>query len=284
MSAYTFVIHDALRTTVQWFVSEDNILKGALESLETERNEVQASYDVHYALMNRRERYFGGWFGGDKKKVEKASSLRKDLRDIDIKISDSKRDLKAREEQLYHTIKTTLISNDPCFKSLSEILDKVTSVRGVTENYLDKIESALSDISSAQTTETLDLFSDNDAISFMSSMNNSSAQSAIDSVKGATPGFQKALTEYGGFMRGVSVSTEFTDVSDTFDLILDFALDGGIDFMSFLALSSLSSAESELSNLKTEVLKAKSNIDGAYQKAKSRVDKYIESILKRCID
>ena len=120
-----------------------------------------------------------------------------------------------------------------------EPLEKVeTAARGlyaIGAQAVHALDRAISELETASTYETMDLVSSNKGIALMSSMQNSSASSAVQDASAAITRLSVAVRE--------DIPTELRLPHDTVDLILDMGLDSAFDFMSIFALQKIGEAK-----------------------------------------
>lgn len=114
------------------------------------------------------------------------------------------------------------------------------------------LENAESALSSAKSMETLDAVSSNKGISIMSSASTSSARSAIDDARRAVNALAEATDALSGDLR---------TVDDGFDLVLDMALDMPFDFVSFMNISKLASAQDDCERVRAAVEERRTRLE-----------------------
>lgn len=118
------------------------------------------------------------------------------------------------------------------------------------ERALRDVGRASSSVSSAQTMETLDLFTDNKGISMVSFMSNSSASDDIDQTRRSIRRFVDAIGEH----RGLASSLQHSMTPELIDLAMDFSgLNDGFDIGSALSLLHLASASSSLDGVEYQL-------------------------------
>lgn len=177
--------------------------------------------------------------------------------------------INSRKIKLYdETVNQFINEKDEAVKDLKIINDRITSINKIYNTFattvkagdfaISEINDALSAVDSAQSTETLDLFTNNKAISLMSSMNNSSARSESAAAAHAVKKFKKEL-EYTKVVVG---EMELDTTWGTFDFVVDMMSDGGFldTFGSFMALSALNDAENNLKEAKKEITKVLNSV------------------------
>lgn len=118
------------------------------------------------------------------------------------------------------------------------------------EKALRDIGRASSSVSSAQTMETLDLFTKDKGISMLSSMSNNSANGDIDQAKRSVRRFVDAIGEH----RGLASSLHHSMTAELLDLGMDLSgLNDGFDIGSALSLVHLASASSSLESVEYQL-------------------------------
>ena len=153
-------------------------------------------------------------------------------------------------------VKSHLTSTDPAYQKLLVPYNASLEMKKAVDVYLTEIEEAESSVSSAKGMETMDMFSSNKTVSFLSYAQNSSASSEIDDVTNGTPAFVAAMKKYGESLQNFQLSKIDIGISDLVDTISDFCFDG-FDFMSICTLSQLSDAGDQLETIKSEVEKVR---------------------------
>ncbi len=246
-------ISNTLREQVQVLEREMDTHRNSVLQLETQRNNAQTEYESIYSQMNIREKYFGGWFGGDKSIVQRSNGLEESILGYDLEINQTKAVVQTTDSKINEVIKSYLVQNDSTYQQLHAVFENVEEVSKAVDLYMRRINFALSEISDAQGMETFDLFTKSTAISVLSYMENSEAQEAVNVVKNGTKPFQDSLQKYNGFLKSTPIAgLGNVNIEDGIDLMFDFIFDG-FDFMSLFTLSSLSNAESELWQLHSKV-------------------------------
>lgn len=275
-------IPTTLSEQVQILEKEIRRHRDSASQLETAKNETQTQYDSVRSQMGWREKYFAGWFGGDKSVVQIGRTLEGTIDNYNTKVSQTGKAIQNSEDQIDKTIKSYLVQNDPTYQQLDAALRKIVEVRDTTSTYMRRINNALSEIDDAQGIETLDLFTDNKGISAQSWMENKKAQQAIDAVKEYTNNFQGGISKYNGFLKNQqSVEIGQVEIGDGIDFVFDMVFDG-FDFMSLFTLASLDNAESELKELRFKVSEVQSKIEGNYKNAKSNMATYVHNVREVC--
>jgi len=213
--------------------------------------------------------FLWGMFGDYKKKTiyEKSKisfdDYKNDLNSLNtITFSNFKTIIGNREKQVlgWHLKET-----NPSYQELHSKLIKYEELL-FDLNSLDTCASnAISSIESAESTETLDMFTKSKTISVMSHLNNSSASSSIDELKRKSESFKH---KYSSDL----------DSNNTFDTLFDIFIDSSfLDFVgSMMVLSSLSNSKSSIRdfkhNLQININDCKEELDSIY----SSLNKMIE--------
>ncbi|MFM5362272.1 hypothetical protein ACET98_14385 [Aeromonas veronii] len=118
------------------------------------------------------------------------------------------------------------------------------------ERALRDVGRAAASVSSAQTMETLDLFTKDKGISMLSSISNNSANDGIHQAKQSVRRFVDAIGEHQGLVSSLNHSMS----AELFDLGMDFSgLNDGVDIGSVLSLANLASASSSLKSLEYQL-------------------------------
>jgi hypothetical protein len=224
--------------------SEMNLADNALQK-EKKKREIfeEASADL-WDRMNFREKYLGGWFGGDKHNVRQYRTLERDIANMTDRIDHLGWEKMNFDHLIGLLVHSELSKNDPVFQKLLEPYQEASDMKSEIDKFVESIQNALKEVDDAQSTETMDLLSGNKAISLLSHMENDEASMAIRNVGRMIPLFQKALTEYNGFIKNYEAPT-LVEIDDFTDLMFDLALDG-FDFMSIFTLSAIDEAENAL--------------------------------------
>ena len=113
--------------------------------------------------------------------------------------------------------------------------DTARHVHELSIDAMNALNTAISSLDTAQTYETLDAVSSNKGIALVSSMQNSSASTDVQNANVAIARLSEASRQ--------AIDSDLAVHDDTFDLILDMAVDSAFDFMSFYNVSRLRDAE-----------------------------------------
>lgn len=125
----------------------------------------------------------------------------------------------------------------------TDLYNAIHKTKKAGDYVLEEIEEAISAINSAESMETLDMFSKNKGISLMSSMSTSTARSEVEDVAPAIDQFKKELEH----TRLKVNEVQFNSMWTTLDFFFDMSDNGFMDtFSSFMVLNSLSNTESQL--------------------------------------
>jgi hypothetical protein len=136
------------------------------------------------------------------------------------------------------------------------------------KNAFDKtyqiIDTALYDIDSAKSAETMDAFSDNKAMSVLSTSANNRANSSIVKVNAAVLALENTLRDENVALKQI----EFDNTIEWIDLAIDMSDLGTLDsIFSLLSLSALNDAEQNLFNLKMSMKPHFDRINGLLEKS-----------------
>ena len=253
----------------------------ALEAKE-QQAENQMKLDALEATMNIREKYLAGWFGGDKDGVAQRRNLAEMVEALDTQSSEFTKLANLRDGQIVKTLDEYLRRNDGTYQKLVVPKDAAERLKLAVDEFKGLIEHALSEIDSAQSMETMDMFTKNKGISLMSYAANSDASSAIGDVKRAAPDFQAAVEGYTEAIKGFDAKAVRADIGDGMDLFFDFAFDG-FDFMSMFTLSALGSAESDMEGLRGQVQEIDDHVSKNMQDAEAATAAYIKRARTFCL-
>lgn len=249
-------------------LSVSNLIPIIKYSLQFKSNELI----VYQNKVGFWDKFLFGIFG-DHSKVESVERIKKVKKEIEDKLdklhtyksSHLLRNLSIKEKNIAH--EQLLNSNDKYKNDINNI--------NVIEKYLldliilkDLIKTALDDIDSAEFTETLDLVSSNKAISLISMVDNSNANSSIKNVSKKL----KELKENYNFE-----SMDLDTIDTIFDLVLDnFAIDS---IMSIFVLQELSNMKDKVEELEKMINSKISNIENTIKSLKQNTDSYLNENL-----
>lgn len=118
---------------------------------------------------------------------------------------------------------------------LAEAEDAARHVHELSIHAMNALNAAIASLNTAQTYETLDAVSNNKGIALVSSMQNSTASTDVQNANVAIARLSEATRQ--------AIDSNLAVHDDTFDLILDMAVDSAFDFMSFYNVSRLRDAE-----------------------------------------
>ncbi len=275
-------------------ISEDCIkeIKGLEESIRSateESKQVVEQKKQHAAegkrvwnSMNIRERYFFGWFGGDKAKVARFKALQNKAEQAEGKVESLKEKIQKTDKKIQDKLNEYLLKNDLDYQKLFKPYDASRTMQKSVDDFLGTIDSALSSVNSAQGSESLDLVTDSKLISFISSADNSSANSSIASVEDAVAPFRKSLEKYGNSLENYEAPNINVRIDDTLDLIFDISF-SGFDFMSMATLSQLGDAERALQNVRAKVEKVEKIVKANFNKAELALNAYVKQARLSCL-
>ena len=126
------------------------------------------------------------------------------------------------------------------------------------------LDRAISDLETASTYEKMDLVTSNNGIAIMSSMQNSSASSAVQDASAAITRLSVAIRE--------DISTNLRLAHDTMDLILDLGLDSAFDFMSIFALHKIGDAKKRCEAARERVMIIEQRLAQALHQETAKAD------------
>lgn len=237
--------------------------------------------DSIWNQMNFRERYLEAWFGGDKKKLLNYRTQRGMIPGLVSKLEALQNAVAELDDQVSSILDDYLRKHDSSYQALLLPYEQAQRMRASVDSFLTTIDRALRQIGSAQSMETMDLFSKSAGISVLSTMANSDASSMIDAVRREAGPFQTALDSYNGFLEGYQAPQVDAEISDTIDLVFDIVLDG-FDFLSIFTLSRLGDAESQLRAARDKVMNVNWIVGDHLNKATELVNRYMSSARSAC--
>jgi hypothetical protein len=231
--------------------------------------------------MGWREKYFRGWFGGNKLLVQESRRLNAELKDTLVGQEAQKVAIETAERVCIEAVAAHLAENDPEFRDLDQRRAAAGKVKAAADELLEAIDHALGEVDDAQGTETLDLVSKDKGISILSHLENDEANEAIGEVKDAAQRFRAALESYnGGIKEKLSQETGVERINDDIDLVLDLVGDG-FDFMSLFTLSQLNDAEEALNEFRGKCAGLISEVNTRYSSLCDRCDQRITEARRR---
>lgn len=236
-----------------------------------------------YENMGFRERRLRGWFGGDTVAVERYRSEKNLSAEFNARADNLAQERQALDRQIDTILDAHLVARDPVYQSLVEPLDKAQQAQAAIDNFKEKVQNALDAIDSAQSVETMDMFTKNKGISVMSSFSNASARDAVNAVKASAPDFQAAMQNYGAYLKDYKVPAVQAGFGDMTDLIFDFAFGGGFDFMSIFTLSALGNAEDKMEDVREAVDKAAQFVSENRVKVEQALNQYRQKVRQFCL-
>jgi DNA repair exonuclease SbcCD ATPase subunit len=232
--------------------------------------------------MGWREKYFCGWFGGDKRLVQEARETKVELADALVEEEAQSAAIETAERECLAAVAAHLAEHDQEFRSLDQRYSEVSKVKSAADELSETIDRALSEIDDAESMETLDLVSKNKGIAILSHLENDEANEAIGEVKLAAQRFQAALETYNSTVKeGCRQMTAVGRINDDIDLVLDLIGDG-FDFMSLFTLSQLSDAEDALNEMQEKSASVIEEIDAKYRSLREQCDRRIAEARRSC--
>lgn len=153
--------------------------------------------------------------------------------------------------------------------SINSLYDVVAKTKKSGDYALSEIDSAISSISSAETMETLDMFTSNKAISFISTTSNYDAKSSIDDASSAIIKFKTNLESMKLKVEEIKETSSIESLDFFFDMFFDnsaFDLIGG-----FMVLDALGNAKKQLVSAREKVITVmKELVNKEYQEIQKR--------------
>ncbi|NTW14341.1 MAG: hypothetical protein HGA31_04915 [Candidatus Moranbacteria bacterium] len=271
-------VSEELRTRIRNAVRIAREKKDAADANGTNVSEIRSRVESMYASLNFRERHLGGWFGGDREKVGAYMNLLAKRDQLSLQDATLREAANRAENEVQSLMGRYLKENDSDYRDLLVPYEAAVKVRQAVDSILERIEAALSSISSAETLETFDLCSSGIGMSAMSYMQNDDANSAIESVRSEIPSLQAALRQYDGFLETGRVPAVDAKIDDLTDFASDMIFDG-VDFMSIFTLSVLDDAESQMTAARSKIRELKKIIDRHVLTAGDSVKAHREKIL-----
>lgn len=272
---------ETLCATVRTLEAESRAAGRAAETAAGKGAQKQAESAKLYETMGWRERYLGGFLGGDRNAVHR----RRELNDIAAKFNNAaaakREEAAALDGKIVEKVHSYLQQNDSVFRALLVPRQAAGNLKDAVAEFLSVIDCALSEIDQAQSMEGMDLFSKNKGISLMSTMANSEASEAIRAVERAAPAFRQAVECYSDKIKTINLGNIRPEIDDAPDLIFDFAFDG-FDFMSMLTLIALNEAENNLRVARAKVDKVGDIADRHLTRADNAVSAYIDRARSAC--
>lgn len=265
-----------------------NSLEQAIRSKEQEASDASAEAvrvalkgDDLWQAMNFRERYLGGWFWGDVTKSTKYHEMRATTKQLSSKSDVLLLEAANLNTKVIEVIKSDLDSQDNDYQKLLGPHLAALKIKEAVDTFLDKINTALSEVDDAQSMETLDLFSSNKGISIVSYMENEEAKEAIRQAQGSVETFQLAINDYNFYLKGRQAPKIDADICDGIDLILDLGLDG-FDFMSLFTLSALGDAEDNLQEARGKVVEVEAIVSAHLEATSRATSDYVNRVRSAC--
>lgn len=258
------------------------------KSFETNQNEeikkidkIAAEYNIiliesttQYKAIN----FFKRLFSFEKRKELK--KLKEFILDKEIESNKLKVDINNKKQtlndnyinQLVMADKDSVLKNDEMNKRIqmtTDLYNTIYRTKKAGDNVLHEISEARSAISSAESMETLDMFSKNKGISLMSSMSTSTARSEVNDVGPAIASFKKELE----YTRLKVNEVELDSVWTTLDFVFDMSDNGFMDtFSSFMVLNSLGNTDSQLYNIAVTIEKIMQTINKDHTEIKEQLE------------
>lgn len=219
-------------------------------------------------------------FGGDAAKIDQLKSRNaKKAELVDLLKKDEKEDADA-DQAILAKIDAWLQEHDSNFAKLREVESQLNNMVCKGNTCLSKIDDAISAAQSAQNMEMLDMVSDNNGISLLSSMNTSSANDAANTAQRAAKKYIEAVNALKVKLDAQAV--EVRNVDDTVDLVMDLVFDFGFDFMSAVNMFALSDLKSDLGQLRGQIAQIRDGFNSEYEEVKSDLEKTLCAVRNTC--
>ncbi|MCS7527128.1 hypothetical protein N0609_12505 [Pseudomonas aeruginosa] len=147
---------------------------------------------------------------------------------------------------------------------------QVDNWRGLAQDAHSLLISAADECSSASTTEMIDLFSSNKAVSVISSVSTSSAADSVRKANRALQALSEALPKRAS-------AESFALPDDFFDLLVDLAIAPSFDFLSWINMGKLNHAEDQCrkaaEKVEATLIKLNESVSRAYAQRNSEQQK-----------
>lgn len=276
-------VSEELRTQVQSLEKDADAARVAAAKAGAEKDKAEADVKTHRDGMGFWDRNFWGWFG-NKEKVKTYKQLKSISAEFNKKAADARAVPAQIEAKIDGEIDSYLRKSDSTYLLLQKPYNAASNFKSAAHTFVSHIDSAISAVGSAQTSEMFDLFTDSTLISVMSTLDTSSANGAINNVRRAAPDFQKAIETYNREIDSFkSESVHLNGVDDTFDMVFDMmGVGGGFDFMSALSLMALNRAESDLRELRGRVRAIENTAETHVRNAAETISSYKQQVRAAC--
>lgn len=225
--------------------------------------------------------FFKRVFSFSLKSEIQAIEAKKESNDLKLKTLNSAR--KRLYEILYQNLLLSFVvmKNNEAYKSINTHIEETNTlykelcvILSSGKYCIDKIEEAIDSVDSAETTEMMDLFSKNNGIKMLSTLNNSTAHSDVEEANEALQNFINDVEKFKN--KDICELSNLKDDNIFTNLDFDVTLDFLFDFYSFFTLSSLSDAKDNLYNAVNKIKPVVESIE----KALSGITEYIENAEK----
>jgi hypothetical protein len=242
------------------FLSRVQALEAQLADKQRESNlliesvrESQSKLEALSAKRGWRERYLNGWFGGDRKLLLAYNSEKQLCAQFNQSAEKAIEVVKDIDKKVTETIDDHLRSTNASYLMIATIHKDIAEVKSAGDILERQINNALDALSSAISTEWVDLATNNNGISFLSYLENDSAREAVAEVEKALNDFRdkaKALKEQTEKIKEIDLKS--LDL-DNMDLVFDLAFDDVFDFMSIFVLDELEKAKENIDVLAEKI-------------------------------
>lgn len=173
--------------------------------------------------FNRRERYLGGWFGGDREKVHRHNDLLEECIDLEAQFDRKQKVIDAIQHEMFLLLDRELAA-DPDYAALGIMCGDGRSAEASAKHLIQLLQRALREVDEAQTANMMDAAGLNSMAAY-DYIATDEARQAVAAVNRYLPEFQRFV---GRFMRADAAGPAvpnldaFLATLDITDLVLDF--------------------------------------------------------------
>lgn len=193
---------------------------------------------------------------------EKIELIRKEIYKLDHEISDNKNEVSDRFVTLKNNMiailisqkdedKNTLFSLEKSYSDIHPIINIIADAHSYGVNAINTIDFAIQNIKSAQMIETVDIASNNKAISLMSSTYNTSAAQHISNANIAINAFKSKIYAVETHVKNFKKNPVSGCSDISFQMFMDSHYSSIVS--SFMSLNTLNVAESQLIESKKQI-------------------------------
>lgn len=263
-------------------VLEKNIKEnqGEIGEFHQREAEFQNNLAEIRSKMGFRERFLGGFFGGNKNLIEEARTLKEDLALFEENIKKLNQGQKINEDQIINIIKLYSEQHDPNFKQLKEYLARISHLRKEAYNLIASVEHAISEFKHAEFQEMINIPGRRQ--SPFSALSKFNAQGSLDEVKAEAKNFQKELDKYNQYMKKNPSKKSLAAPKESLkglDALANIVFDQNI-FITLLTWRDIYSATKELQSFLREIKNLKKKIDQEYKKVLDNYQRYVSNTRK----